>query len=414
MLRVEKTLAVPFVAALVTLALRLLTYALKDQLPLPYHFGITTPNSDAETWKEAVFWKQQFGVIPDYLLVVIPWFVEYIPPAPSAVYVAFLSLFDALTVFLVTQWPSANMKLIFTLFVINPVMIFLPALESLAPLEHFLLTVIIECCRRRRGQAWLIYVARLFASILGFFFIAVIMALWLPCGIASAKRSLFCGLFGVLGAGGFGLLYLFLWGDLSTRTSLYAPPDSGVMWYVRLLIIPVFSRCLDVFQLQLPAILTLPLAVALPPEVPGVASRHVSSVPGDRRLLLVLFAVCVSKLCRYHLALPDYSLALLFMYSLLDKTGNRKRNKENAKMSMFDRVQSANVFVPVYTVLLLVPLMYSFYTGWVLWDMANPNWVFFPQVAFVIVGGMFITTFFSVVVEAIMAEGATETRSKQA
>ncbi|RNF13498.1 putative GPI transamidase component Tta2 [Trypanosoma conorhini] len=410
----KHSLTLPLVAALVTLTVRLLTYRVKEYIPLPYHFGITTPNTGAESWKETVFWKQQFGVVPDYLTVVVPWYVEYIPRLPSVVNVNILCVCDALTVFIVSQWPSAIPQLLFTLFVLNPAMVLLPALESLAPIEHLVLTLIIECSRRRRSRGWLIYVARILASVLGFHFIALTVALWFPVGTSSSRWALFGVLLGELIVGGFGLLYLVFWGGLRARTSLYSPPDNGVMWYVRLLIIPVFERCMEVFQIQLPAFVTLLVAVALPPEVPAMTLRCASSVPGDRRLLLVLFAVCASKLCRCHLALPDYSVAVVFIYSLLDTMGGKgKVGKAETEQSMFDRIKNANVFVPVYTLLLVVPLQYGFYTGWVMWDTANPNWVFFPQVAFVIVGAIFMLTFLGKAFAAIKAEATVGDKPKR-
>ncbi|RNF11823.1 putative GPI transamidase component Tta2 [Trypanosoma rangeli] len=410
----KKSLTLPLMAALVTLTVRLLTYMLKEHLSLPYHFGITTPNTGAETWKEAVFWKHQFGVVPDYLVAVVPWYVEYIPLLPSAVNVSILCVCDAVTVFLVSQWPSAVPQLVFTLFVLNPAMVLLPALESLAPLEHLILTVIIECCRRRRSQGWLIYVARILAPVLGLYFIALTVALWFPVGTSSSRSALVGVLLSELIVGGFGLFYLVSWGSVSARTSLYSPPDNGVMWYVRLLIIPVFGQCMEIFQLQLPAFVTLLVAVALPSKVPAKTLAYANSVPGDRRLLVVLFAVCVSKLCRCHLALPDYSLGVFFIYSLLDTTGrNGKGGKEESRQSMFDCIRSANVFVPVYTLLLVVPLQYSFYTGWVMWDTANPNWVFFPQVAFVVVGAIFMLTFLRKAFGVINAETVAGDKPKQ-
>ncbi|EAN84805.1 hypothetical protein, conserved [Trypanosoma cruzi] len=408
-----ESLTLPLAAALVTLTVRWLTYNFRDFLPLPYHFGITTPNTAAETWKEAVFWKQRFGAVPEYLLVVVPWYVEHIPLLPSAMYVSILCVCDALTVFLVSQWPSAIPQLVFTLFVLNPAMILLPALESLAPVEHLILTVVIECCRRPRIRGGLIYVARILAPVLGFSFIAVTVALWFPVGTKSSKVAIIGVILGELGIGGFSLLYLFQWRNMSTRTSLYAPPDNGVMWYVRLLIIPVFERCMEVFQIQLPAMLTVLVAVAVPTEVLAKPLEYASSIPGNRRLFLVLFAVCLSKLCRFHLALPDYSLAALFIYSLLNKTGGGgKGGKEETGFSMFDRICSANVFLPVYTLLLAVPLQYSFYTGWVMWDTANPNWVFFPQVAFAVVGAIFLIIFLRKVFDAITEETVAEDTPK--
>lgn len=411
----KKLLTTPFVAALVTLVVRLLIYGFEGKIYLPYKFGITTPNSDADTWKEAVFWRERFGVVPDYLLAVVPWYIQYVPAASSAVYAIFLCFVDALTAFLISQWPSSTPKLIFTLFVLNPVMVFLPALESLAPLEHFMLAIIVECCRRRINRGWYIYIAILSACVLGIYFFAVTLALCFPLKMSGVKYDVFWAIFGVLALGGFALFYLFYYGSLTTRTSLYSPPDSGVMWYVRLLIIPAFSRCMDVFQLQLPAILLFPVAVVLPESVSTTTSGYASSIPGDRRLLLVLLAICFSKFCRCNLALSDCSITVLFIYSLLDKNGLQKMNdekSEDAKLSMFDRIVSSNVFVPLYTTLLLVPLTYSFYTGWVVWDTANPNWLFFPQAAFLIVGGIFLVSFFKVVVDVILAERTSENKLK--
>ncbi|ORC93145.1 putative GPI transamidase component Tta2 [Trypanosoma theileri] len=403
----EKILTAPLVAAFVTFAVRILMYNCMDYFSLPYHFGITTPNTGAEVWKEAVFWKHRFGAVPEFLGGIAPWYAEYIPVASSTMYVVILCLFDALTAFFVSQWPSAMPQITFSLFVLNPVMIFLPILESLAPVEHLLLTLVIECCLRRRKYPYLIYVARLVQPILGFSFIALIIALWFPVGTSSPRIGLVASLLGAFGVGGLGLLYLWYWGALSEKTSLYSPPDNGVMWYVRLLILPAFGRCVDVFEVQLPAVVTLPLALALPAEVPKSKGVQSSSIPGDRRLFLVLFAICVSKLCRSNLALSDYSLGVLFLYSLLEVSD--KKSKKNGKISMFERMLGANVFVPVYTLLLVVPLQHSFYTGWVMWDTANPNWVFFPQVAFVIMGSIFLLTFLNVAVDAIQAETEVDT-----
>ncbi|KEG10018.1 putative GPI transamidase component Tta2 [Trypanosoma grayi] len=410
----EKILSTPLVAVVVTLAVRFLTYSFKDQISLPYHFGITTPNTGAEIWKEAVFWKQEFNSVPDYITAVAPWYAEYIPPAPAGVYVTVLCLLDGLTAFIVSRWPSATPQFVYTLFVLNPAMILLPVLESLAPVEHFLLAIIIECSRRQRVQPWLMNIARLILPVLGFSFIAVAVALWFPIGTTSPKIALVGALLGAASIGGCGLLYLRLYGELRAQTSLYAPPDNGVMWYVRLLIIPAFERCMDVFQFQLPAILTMPLAVALPADAEAPTAptlERTGVVPGNRRLLVVLFAICVSKACRCHLALPDYMLGVLFLYSLLDKTS--RLGQRDGGTSMLERLRTANVFVPVYTLLLTVPLQYSFYTGWVMWDTANPNWVFFPQVAFTIVGGMFVLTFLKAAVEAISAEAAAGEKEKQ-
>ncbi|KAH9582306.1 GPI transamidase subunit PIG-U [Trypanosoma melophagium] len=398
----EKILTSPLVAAFVTFAVRLLVYNFIDYISLPYHFGITTPNTGAEVWKEAVFWKHHFGAVPEFLGGIAPWYAEYIPVAPSMVYVILLCFFDAVTAFFVSQWPSAMPQITFSLFVLNPVMIFLPVLESLAPVEHFLLALLIQCCLGRRKRPYLIYVARLVQPILGFSFIALIVALWFPVGTPSPRIGLMASLLGAVGVGGLGLVYLWYWGTLGDKTSLYAPPDNGVMWYVRLLILPAFGRCIDVFQIQLPAVITLPLALALPAEVQESKRVQRSSIPGDRRSFLVLFAICVSKLCRCNIALSDYSLGVLFLYSLLEVSD--KQSKENRKITMFERMRKANIFVPVYTLLLVVPLQHSFYTGWVMWDTANPNWVFFPQVAFVTLGSIFLLIFLNVAVDAIKAE----------
>ncbi|KAG8344671.1 hypothetical protein TRVL_04504 [Trypanosoma vivax] len=385
---------------MVTLAVRLVAYNYGCHLSLPYSFGITTSKTASETWKEAVMWKQEFGTVPSFLASVVPWYTEYIPKATSDVYVAVLCLCDALTAFFVCQWPSASPHLVYTLFVLNPFMVLLPPLESLLPLEHLLLAIIVECCRRSRVRSWTIHIARLVAPVLGFHFIAVVVALWFPVGAASQKITHIGIILCTACMGAFGLLFLWWWGTCMESSSLFAPPDNGVMWYVRLLILPAFHSCLEVCQIQLPAALTLLFSTGVPPENKESTKmmKYGGCVPGDRRLLIVLLAICLSKLFCNHLILSDYAVMVLFIYSLLGV------EKKKGMQSMLERMRAQNVFVPVFTLLLVIPLQYSFYTGWVMWDTANPNWVFFPQVAFVTVGGIFLLTFVDAIVEAIKEE----------
>nr|CCC93662.1 conserved hypothetical protein [Trypanosoma congolense IL3000] len=405
----KKLLASPLLAAVVTLVVRLLAHHYAHYIRLPYQFGLTTSKSGAETWKEAVFWKQNFGFVPAFLTTVGPWFIEYIPPAPSEAYVLVLCLCDALTAYFVSQWPSAKPKLIYTLFSLNPVMVFLPMLESLAPIEYMLLALILECCRRRRVHAVCLYVARLLAPLLGFHFIAIIIALWFPVGTTCPKVAIASSVLCAACIGSFGLLYLRWWGDHMEQTSLYSPPDNGVMWYVRLLIMAAFHCSMEVGQIQLPAVLTLIFTTGVPPEreVAAVTMKRGGSIPGDRRLLVVLLAVCISKLFCQHVILADYLVTMLFLYSLLEVDG------VGGVKPMFDRVLEINVFLPILTLLLVMPLQYSFYTGWVMWDTANPNWVFFPQIAFVTVGGIFLLTFINAVVDAIKEETTAGEKVKE-
>ncbi|EAN77927.1 GPI transamidase component Tta2 [Trypanosoma equiperdum] len=407
----NKVVSSPLVAALVALAVRLLAHNFSHHIHLPYHFGITTSKTGSEIWKEAVFWKQQFGVVPAFLTTVGPWFMEYIPPASSDAYVIFLCLCDALTVYIVSRWPSAKPQLTYALFVLNPIMALLPMLESLAPLEHVLLAVILECCRKRRIHPWLIFAARLLAPLLGFHFIAIIVALWYPVGTPCPKIALVGVALCTACIGGCGMLYLRWWGEHVERTSLYSPPDNGVMWYVRLLIMAAFHRSMEVGQIELPAVLTLIFSTGVPCEKEAAAEtmKDGGAIPGDRRLLVTLLAICFSKLFCEHVILADYMITVFFLYSLLEVKGR------GGFKSMLDRVRGLNIFLPICTLLLGVPLQYAFYTGWVMWDMANPNWVFFPQVAFVTGGGLFLLAFVNSLVDAMKEECvAGITKEKQA
>lgn len=396
-----------------------------EQIPstLPIQFSLLIPPTDAGVWREAVFWRQHFLTpLPKYIEALVPWYVRFIPAAlaSSPVTGVWLSVCDGLTAYLVAGWSSATFGVLYSLFVLNPFTVLPAVYESLTPLECLMLALVVQCCvlrGRSKGVAsWLWEAVGVGLSLcLGSDFIALTAAVVFPVGSTNRRRVFAVTMILILSMGAYALRYLYRTDAVFRATSLYAPPDNGVRWYVRQLVLPAFERCLDLFHLQLPAIMVIPMAAVMPSYSP---LRRTPAIFTDMKLFVVLMAVCLCILLRNYLTLPYCCMALLFLYSSLNtaatktvvKRGEATRSTKGEVVpaapvtvtySVYFRVR---VLVPVYFTLLSVPLELGFYVGWVLLEVANANWVFFAQMAFVVGGAIFCVLWYSEVLENVLEQ----------
>ncbi|KAK7196704.1 GPI transamidase component Tta2 [Novymonas esmeraldas] len=381
--------------------------------PPPVHFSMSIPATEAATWREVVYWRERgfAAEVPYFLQSLAPWYTRFIPAALAAPPITglVLSAMDGLTAALISRWPSTTAALLYGFFILNPIIALTTAAESLTAFELLLLTVTVDLCRRRAASVLAHAGALVCAAVLGSPFIAVPMVLLAPVGTAS-RGIAFAGAAALtVGVGAYAVLYLTATEASHRFASLYAPPDNGVMWYVRQLVLPAFERCLELLTLQLapmlliPATVALPAAYALQPPSPA-ALQHL--VP-DGRVFLVLMAEGLSALFRPQLTLPYCFLVVLHFYASLNPAATKTVTLEDGRVVTYSPYMRVRLLVPIFVQLTSIPLEVSFYTGWVLRETANANWKFFSDVAFM-VGAMsfFVLWYAEVVDDAVQSEKA--------
>ncbi|KPA79921.1 hypothetical protein ABB37_04976 [Leptomonas pyrrhocoris] len=400
--------------------------------PPPVHFSMWIPMTEAATWREAVFWRERgfADALPYYLQALAPWYVAFIPavlatpPWTGLV----LSAMDGVTAALISQCGSANAALLYAFFVLNPLEALTTAYESLTAFELLLLTLTVQLCARRRTSVVAHAAALLCALTLGSHFIAVPIAVLAPIGTSSKAAAFGAAVAATFGVGAYAIGYLYLTEDSHRSTSLYAPPDNGVMWYVRQLVLPSFGRCLEIFMLQLAPTLLVPMAVAFPTSyvrgrlagpqslakkataaaaaaVPNVAVEAVSypRIFPDVRVFFVLMAEGLSLLFRAQITLPYCFLFVLLFYSCMNPAASKTVTLEDKRVVTYSVYQRVRLLVPIFIQLTSVPLQVSFYAGWALRETANANWKFFSDIGFLIGSTAFCAMWYAEVVDDAIA-----------
>ncbi|CBZ25908.1 conserved hypothetical protein [Leishmania mexicana MHOM/GT/2001/U1103] len=379
--------------------------------PPPVHFSMSISMTEASTWREVVYWRESgfAEVAPYYLQELALWYVRFIPAvlAKPPVTGLVLSAMDGLTAALVSRWSSASAALLYAFFVLNPIMILTTTSESLTSFELLLLTVTVDLCARRAKSALAYTGALVGAFTLGSHFIAVPVILLAPLGTQSYRIAFAVAAALAAGVGAYAVLYLYSTEVSHRFASLYAPPDNGVMWYVRQLVLPSFERCLEVFMLQLAPMLLIPAAVAFPvgylrQPLSSTAHPHLFT---DGRVFLLLMAEGLSVLFRNQLTLPYCFLIILHFYSSLNPTASKKVTLEDQRVVTYSPYMRVRLLVPIVIQLTSIPLEASFYAGWVLRETANANWKFFSDVAFMLGATAFFVLWYAEVVEdAVLCE----------
>jgi hypothetical protein len=394
--------------------------------PPPVHFSMWIPATEAATWREVVFWRERgfADELPYYLQALAPWYARFIPavlatpPWTGLV----LSAMDGVTAALIAQWSSTSTTLLYAFFVLNPLEALTTVFESLTAFELLLLTLTVHLCARRHASV-VVYAAALLCSlILGSHFIAVPVALLAPIGTPSKAAAFGAAVVLTLGVGAYAMAYLYTTEELHRNTALYAPPDNGVMWYVRQLVLPSFERCLEIFMLQLAPVLLIPMTVAFPTcyvrgslqgkqvssstAVAASSSSAPASYPRifpDVRVFLVLLAEGLSVLFRTQITLPYCFLVVLLFYSCLNPAAHKTVTLENQRVVTYSAYERVRLLVPIFIQLTSVPLQVSFYAGWALRETANANWKFFSDVGFMVGAMAFVVMWYSEVLEDAMA-----------
>ncbi|KAG5463894.1 hypothetical protein LSCM1_00067 [Leishmania martiniquensis] len=379
--------------------------------PPPLHFSMSISMMEAPTWREVVYWRERGFAeeAPYYLQALAPWYVRFIPailakpPATGLV----LSVMDGLTAALISRWSSANAALLYAFFVLNPIMAFTTISESLISFEFLLMTVTVELCARR-AKSTLMYAGALIAALfLGSDFLAVPVILLSPLGSRSYHVAFAVAAALVAGVGAYAVVYLYSVEVSHRFASLYAPPDNGVMWYVRQLVLPSFEHCLELFMLQLASMLLIPAAAALPS---GYVRQPSSSAARphlftDGRVFFVLMAEGLSVLFRTQLTLPYCFIVIVHLYSSLNPAATKTMTLEDQRVVSYSPYTRVRLLLPIMIQMTSIPLEVSFYTGWVLRETANANWKFFSDLAFVAGATTFFTLWYNEVVEdAVMCE----------
>ncbi|AIO02205.1 GPI transamidase component Tta2, putative [Leishmania panamensis] len=380
--------------------------------PPPVHFSMSIATTEASTWREVVYWRERGFAkgTPYYLQGLALWYVRFIPAvlAKPPVTGLVLSAIDGLTAALISRWSSASSALLYGFFVLNPIMVLTTTSESITSFEMFLLTVTVDLCARRATSVVAYAGALICAFTLGSHFIAVPVVLLAPLGTPSYSIAFAVAAALTAGVGAYAVLYLYSTEASHRFASLYAPPDNGVMWYVRQLALPSFERCLELLMLQLASMLLIPAAVALPTgyfRQPSSSSAH-QHLFTDGRIFLLLMAEGLSVLFRTQLTLPYCFLIILHFYSSLNPAATKTVTLKDQRVVTYSPYTRARLLVPIFIQLTSIPLEVSFYTGWVLRETANANWKFFSDVAFMVgATGFFVVWYAEVVEDAVLCEG---------
>ncbi|KAG5488462.1 hypothetical protein JIQ42_00069 [Leishmania sp. Namibia] len=379
--------------------------------PPPVHFCMSISITEAPTWREVVYWRERGFAeeTPYYLQALAPWYVRFIPAALAKPPVTglVLGVMDGLTAALISRWSSANAALLYTFFVLNPITAFTTASESLTSFEFLLMTITVELCARRATSALMHAGALISAFSLGSHFLAVPVILLSPLGTQSYRVAFAAAATLAAGVGAYAVLYMYSVEVSHRFASLYAPPDNGVMWYVRQLVLPSFEQCLELFMLQLASMLLIPASVALPAGYvrqpsPSAAHPHLFT---DGRVFFVLLAEGLSVLFRTQLTLPYCFIVVLHFYSSINPAATKTMTLEDQRVVTYSPYTRVRLLVPIMVQMTSIPLEVSFYAGWVLRETANANWKFFSDLAFVVGATAFFLLWYTEVVEdAIMCE----------
>ncbi|CCW59953.1 unnamed protein product [Phytomonas sp. EM1] len=354
-------------------------------------FSLIPAPLDAGVWREVGFLRAHFSEhgIPDYLLSISPWYVRFLPPflACRPWPAAWLGLCDGLTAFFLAGWPSCTPTLLYAGFVFNPFMV-LPALyESIMPLEWFLLAIVVEGCRQRRQRPWVFLLALIASIALGSSFLAVPVMLLYPMGVRCRGVAIGSAAALSLVVGAYALLYRVYTEDVFQRTAAYIPIDHGTLWYVKMSIFPAFERCLEIALVIIPAVITLPTAVAIPPfAVTEVSSSRHTPLVADVKVFMVCFAIAISVMFRSFLTIPFWCLVVLFMYANRTPAAAAlpdisESDSEKRPVGDFQSVK-LDMFFPIFTFLITVPAVWGFYLAYGFWEVSNMNWIFFFNMSF--------------------------------
>ncbi|GET93133.1 hypothetical protein, conserved [Leishmania tarentolae] len=379
--------------------------------PPPVHFSMSISMTEASTWREVVYWRESgfAEAVPYYLQGLAVWYARFIPAvlARPPVTGLVLSAMDGLTAVLVSRWSSARAVLLYALFVLNPIVIFTTTSESLTSFELFLLTVTVDLCARRAKSALAYAGALVCAFTLGSHFIAIPVVLLAPLGTQSYHVAFAAAAALVAGVGAYAVLYLYSTEASHRFASLYAPPDNGVIWYVRQLILPSFERCLEVLLLQIAPMLLIPVTVAFPVSylhqpLSPTAHPHLFT---DGRVFLVLMAESLSVLFRNQLTLPYCFIIILHFYSSLNPAAYKTVTCDDQRVVAYSPYTRVRLLVPIFIQMTSIPLQASFYAGWVLRETANANWKFFSDVAFMMGATAFVLLWYTEAVDdAVLCE----------
>ncbi|KAG5489943.1 hypothetical protein JKF63_00061 [Porcisia hertigi] len=383
--------------------------------PPPLHFSMSIPMTEASTWREVVYWRDRGFAdgVPFYLQTLAPWYVRFIPSllAQSPLTGLALSAVDGVTAALISRWSSVTAALLYALFVLNPFIIFTTTSESLTSVELLLMTLTVDFCTQRTKSVIAYAGALLCALTLGSHFIALPMALLAPLGIRSYTVAFSVAVALAASVGIYSMFYLYITEVPHHSTSLYAPPDNGVIWYVRQLILPSFGRCLELFMIQLASMLLIPVSLALPraylhQSASSAAHPHLFT---EGRLFLVLMAEGLSVFFRSQLTLPYCFLIILHFYSSLNPAATKTVTLEDERVVTYSPYKRVRLLVPIFLQLISVPLEVSFYAGWVIRETANANWKFFADVVFVgSAASFFVLWFTEVMNDALVCEEEEE------
>ncbi|KPI89245.1 hypothetical protein ABL78_1668 [Leptomonas seymouri] len=400
--------------------------------PPPVHFSMWIPMTEAATWREVVFWRERgfADKLPHYLQALAPWYARFIPAALAAPPWTglVLSAMDGVTAALISRFSSTSTALLYAFFVVNPFEALTTAFASLTAFELLLLTLTVYLCSCRHTSVAAHVGALLCAVFLGSHFIAVPVALLAPIGTSSKVTAFGAAAAISLGVGAYAIGYLYLTEESHRSSVLYAPPDNGVMWYVRQLVLPSFERCLEIFMLQLAPVLLIPMTIAFPTSYvrgrlaePSSLQKASATAAADGaveapmyprifpdvRVFLVLMAEGLSVLFRTQITLPYCFLIVLLFYSCLNPAASKTVTLEDKRVVTYSVYERVRLLVPIFIQLTCVPLQIGFYTGWVLRETANGNWKFFSDIGFMVgITAFFVLWYAEVVEDAIACERA--------
>lgn len=480
-------------------------YNAEEMAPsFPLRFSSTIPPMEASVWRDVVFLKQRLmsetappmadGInvlLPDYLRSLAPWYAQFIPPvlAQQPWSILLLTLFDGVTATIFAGlFPSTDTTLLYLLFVCCPFTIAACIYESLQPLEMLLLTCIVEACRRAgrwsRGddddgdgskpttskprRVVFLSLAVLASLFLGCSFLGVTVALLFPIGLRSRRMTMLAALSLTVFVGVYALGIVFFdthektphgskgTGSILTTSlglngyarkaelsTLYAPLDNGVLWYVRQVVLPVFEENLALVLLQVPALSMIPLCSVMP-EVGQyidafkrkrraggkVPSAMIQPLFKDTKVFVVIFSVFVSLLYRFYFNLAYMFFGLLLIYSNANgKATERVRSDPDSvvppvvrslgqlsakeklamaaadaghKVRTFAAHERARILIPLYMLIIFAACQLGLYVSFCLYEVSNANWLFFSGVAVSLAHSFFLAAWLDAVAEDIV------------
>lgn len=396
--------------------------------PPASHFMLWGPSDEMATWREVVYWRDRGygnGTMPYYLKALAPWYASFIPSilASPQCAILVLSCMDGATAVVLSQWSSSRAALTYGFLVLNPALILPTVHLSLCSFNLFLLTMGLQCFRYRRHSPFALPAAFGFIAFLGSPFLAVLVTMMVPVGAQSKLLSFASAAALICFVGVYTTIYAAWIKDTEHYSSLYSPPDVGVQWYVRQLVLAVFSRSLEFLMMQLPCMLIIPAAISLPvcyatqTAVEAMESAAATSVKPkskqpalpvherifeDGHLFILINAVGLAILFRTQLTLSYWFIVPVYIYSSLNPRANKRCILDDGSPIVYTPHLRVRLLMPIFTVLTSNLLQFSFYSGWVLRDSANANWKFFSDIGFVVGSLSFITLWFGEGVEDAM------------